>query len=109
MTTPTDKQDNEGSRDWGIVESLKQCTKLFETLIASGDPFTAQTAQVMFQALKIWSRYTGAKGRKGSSLDDRLRDNKDLKDAIRDLLRMIRSKLSQGMLTRPSMYPHHSH
>lgn len=89
-------QPGETNRDRGIVESLDRCSKLLDALVVSGDEYTAQTAHMISHALDTWARYTGARARKGLSLDDRLKDHDDLKSSIRDLLQMIHSKTSQS-------------
>ncbi|KAF2796626.1 hypothetical protein K505DRAFT_373045 [Melanomma pulvis-pyrius CBS 109.77] len=91
----------ETNRDWGIVEYLDRCSNLFNALLISSDEYTAQTSQMISHALDVWARYTGARARKGLSLDDRLKDHDDLKGSIQDLLQMIHSKTSLIIATRP--------
>ena len=89
-------QNSQRDYDSTILEMLDGCYSLYEVLVGSEDESTSEAAKAIFHALDIWTRYTGARGQKGLSLDDRLRDNTDLKGTICDLLHLVYTKLSQS-------------
>ena len=93
------RQNAQRGYDSTILEMLDRCYNSYEVLVSSDDVLTSETASVIFHTLDIWTRYTGARGRKGLSLDDRLGDNADLKGTICDLLNLIYTKLNESKRT----------
>jgi hypothetical protein len=95
---PIQENDSgKSGRDRSIFDATNSCFRRFGIYIALDSAKNVTHAKDLLQRLEIWAKYSGARAREGLSLDDRLKDNSDIKAAVLGLLDMVLLNLEQGM------------
>lgn len=98
MDSFQESSSKSGNVDRCLFEATSRCSRKISECLELGTQETAACARALQQLLEMWARHSGVRAREGLSLDDRLKDRKDLKDALLGLLNMIHEELTKGAL-----------
>lgn len=89
-----------GDTNHHIFDATTNCFQRFENYIASNGRNNVAHAENLCQRLEIWAKYSGARARKGLSLDDRLKEHGDIQAAVLGLLDVVLQNLDQGRFSQ---------
>ena len=78
------------------ADLLEKCAQLFTLYLNTERHLNAERAIQLKKRIEVWAEYTGVRSRGGLTLDDRLLEYGDVKDAIIGLLQLIITKLEEG-------------